>query len=192
MKKRYVHMPVIIFDNFMLRTIHKHDYVDMFEYGKDSEVTKYLTWGPMVHPIEAKKSIINVFYPRIRQGLPRGYAIVDLQKNKMIGTIDFHSKPKGVNGAEIGFCLHKDYWRQGIMSKALQELIKIGFDELAYDIIYIKHLKSNIGSQKVIEKTLFTKVNEEPFILKKLTSTMNDSIIMYELTREKYYANQQS
>jgi [ribosomal protein S5]-alanine N-acetyltransferase len=60
----------------------------------------------------------------------------------MIGTIDFHSKIKKENGAEIGFVLHQDYWNQGIMSKCLNTVIDIGFDHLSYDFIKIKHLKS--------------------------------------------------
>lgn len=192
MKKAYLDMPSVIFGDYMLRTITKHDYLDMYEYGKDDEVTKYLTWGPYQHPKEAKKTIKTIFYPRIKQGLPRGYAIVDLKLNKMIGTIDFHSKKKDENGAEIGYVIHKDYWNQGIMSQALREMIKVGFEHLNYDIIHIKHIKRNVASQKVIEKNQFQKVKTEPFVIEKHKDFIEDELIIYELTKEKYYANQQS
>lgn len=192
MKKAYLKMPEIIFGDFMLRTITKHDYLDMYEYGKDVEVTKFLTWGPYYHPIEAKKTIKTIFYPRVKNGLPRGYAIVDLKLNKMIGTIDFHSKKKDENGAEIGYVIHKDYWNKGIMTQALSEIIKVGFDYLHYDIIHIKHIKRNIASQKVIEKNHFQKVKTEPFVIEKHKALIEDELIIYELTKERYYANQQS
>lgn len=185
-------MPVIIFDDYMLRTITKKDYLDMYDYGKDEEVTKYLTWGPYHRQSEAKVTIKTIFYPRIRSGLPIGYAIVDLKQNKMIGTIDFHSKKKDENGAEIGYVIHKDYWNKGIMTRALAEMIKVGFEHLKYDIIHIKHIKRNIASQKVIEKNQFQKVKTEPFVFEKNNELIEDELFIYELTKERYYANQQS
>lgn len=190
MKKPYRNMPEIIFDHYKLRTIHKNDYLDMYAYGKDSEVTKYLSWGPYRHESEAKKTIKAIFYPRVRNGLPRGYAIVDLNSGHMIGTIDFHSKKKNDNGAEIGYVIHKDYWNQGVMTRALAEIIKVGFDYLKYDRIYIKHIKKNVASQRVIEKNLFQKVRIEPFVYTKQNEMIEDELFVYELTKERYNANQ--
>lgn len=185
-------MPEVIFDNYMLRTIHKKDYRDMYDYGKDQEVTQFLTWGPFKKPSEAKKAIKYIFYPRVNKGLPRGYAIIDLTLNKMIGTIDFHTKKPGENGAEIGYVIHKDYWNKGIMTKALDAIIKIGFDYLEYDIIRIKHMKSNMASQKVIEKNHFIKVGNDQIRFERNHKVITDELYVYELTKEKYHANQQS
>jgi len=192
MKKPYIDMPTVIFDGYMLRTIIKKDYLDMFDYGKDPEVTRFLTWSHYQKPIEAKNAIKKIFYPRVKRGLPRGYAIIDINKNKMIGTIDFHSKKPGENGAEIGYVIHRDYWNQGVMTKALAELIRVGFEHLKYDIIHIKHMKNNVASQKVIEKNHFVKVRTEPLIMEKEKEIIEDEIIIYELTKERYYGYQQS
>lgn len=189
MKKLYESMPTVYFDDYCLRTIKKSDAKDMFEYGKDPEVTQYLNWGPFIMLSEAKKSISNIFFPRIREGLPKGYSIIDTRKSKMIGTIDFHSKIKGVNGAEIGFVIHKDYWNQGIMSKALKKMVQIGFDYLGYDIIKIKHLKSNIASQKVIEKAGFKYIKSEKYMLEKRDYILKDDLLTYELFKEDYHVN---
>jgi len=192
MKKLYKLMPSVYFDDYCLRTIKKSDAKDMFEYGKDPEVTQFLNWGPFILPIEAKKSITTIFYPRLKEGLPRGYAIIDLKKSKMIGTIDFHSKINNVNGAEVGFVIHKDYWNQGIMSNALNRLIQIGFEYLGYDLIRIKHLKNNVASQKVILKNGFKYIKSEMYILEKKDQVLKDELLTYELTREDYHVNQQS
>jgi len=192
MRKRYKHMPTIIFDDYMLRTITVKDYRDMFDYGKDEDVTKFLTWGPFKKPHEAKQAIKGIFYPRVKKGLPRGYAIIDLKKQKMIGTIDFHSKKPDENGAEIGYVIHKDYWNQGVMTKALSHVIAVGFDHLGYDVIHIKHLKSNLASQRVIEKNHFNKVGVDILTYQKNQNMIKDDLYVYELTKENYYANQQS
>jgi [ribosomal protein S5]-alanine N-acetyltransferase len=192
MKKAYKHMPVIEFDDIMLRTITKKDYMDMFDYGKNHKVVKYLSWGPFGVPKEAKESIKNIFYPRLKKGLPIGYAIVDVKQSKMIGTIDFHSKIKGEHGAEIGFVLHHDYWNKGIMTQALKQMIRVGFDHLGYDYIRIRHLGQNIASQKVISKTAFKLKSIEPFNFEKSTNVINDDMYTYEMTKEEYHGNQQS
>jgi len=183
-------MPEFTFGKYKLRTILKSDALDMFDYGKDREVTKYLNWGPFTSLKDAKLSFKEIFKPRLKNGLPLGYAIVDVTKNKMIGTIDFHSKIKSENSAEIGYCLHKDYWGQGIMTESIQYVIKIGFEYLNYDLIRIKHLRGNVGSQKVIAKTKFKLKSVEPYLLEKVYGVMKDDMLIYELKREDYDGNQ--
>lgn len=191
-KKPYKHMPKVIFGDYMLRTIKKRDYRDLFEYGKDPEVTKFLNWGPMVLSIEARRSIKDIFFPRIKNGLPIGYAIVDIKKNKMIGTVDFHSKIDDQYAAEIGYVIHKDYWSKGIMTQAVKELIRLGFTYLNYDKIIIKHLSKNIGSKRVIEKSGFKYLRKEPYTLKKRNSIISDDMLIYEMTKEDYHGSKQS
>ncbi len=188
-KKPYKNMPVITFDDIMLRTIKVSDFKGLYEYGKDKDVIKFLSWGPLVSPVEAKKTIKEVFYPRFKYELPRGYAIIDTKLNKMIGTVDFHSKKYDENIVELGYALHKDYWQQGIMTKAVGHLIKLGFEYLNYDKIIVKHLGQNIGSKKVILKSGFTYVKKEPYVLEKSTHVMTDDMLTYEITKEQYYGN---
>ncbi|MBU1094035.1 MAG: GNAT family N-acetyltransferase [Firmicutes bacterium] len=190
MKKPYKKMPVIYFDDYCLRTIKKSDANDMFEYGKDKEVTQFLNWGPFILPIEAKKSITRIYLPRHKEGLPIGYSIIDVKKSKMIGTIDFHSKIKNINGVEIGFVLHKDYWNKGIMTNALKRMVDIGFDYLGYEKMTMKHLKQNIASQKVIEKIGFKLIKTNIYILEKRDQVIKDELLIYELLREDYHGNQ--
>ena len=184
--KNYEAMPEIDLGEVYLRTIKKYDYKDMFEYGSDPEVTKWLNWGPMLHPLEAKRSIKEVFFARLRRGLPIGYAIVTKDHNKMIGTIDFHAKLESRNAAEIGYCLHKDYWGKGIMTKALKAMIPIGFNHLGYDVIVIKHLHNNIGSKRVIEKAGFNYKYQMPYSYQKSNGKLEGLLMCYELTKEDY------
>ncbi|PKK92966.1 MAG: hypothetical protein CVV61_07065 [Tenericutes bacterium HGW-Tenericutes-6] len=190
MKKRYKKMPEIYLSKVKLRTIEKKDYLDMYDYGKSHEVTRYLSWGPFTDKKQALYAINHIFKPRLRQGLPIGYAIIDLNTQKMIGTIDFHSKIKGENGAEIGYALHQDFWNQGIMTEALLKMIDIGFNYLGYDFIKIRHLKGNIASEKVIQKTPFKRVFEAPYTLEKAIGIYPDVMVHYVITKENYNGNQ--
>lgn len=146
--------PTIYFEDYLLRAIEIKDGRDMFEYGKDLETVKYLSWGPYSDVTEAFLSIKEFFLKRPERGLPVGYAIVELSTGKMIGTIDFHTiVSEGV--VEAGFCLNKAYWNKGIMSKALHKLLEVGFYYYGFNKIIIGHANQNHQSQRVIEKNNF-------------------------------------
>lgn len=147
-------VPVLVFDNIMLRDIKKSDAKDLFEYGSDLEVVKYLNWGPYEYEQEAKEAISTYFLTRPSKGLPVGYAIIDLEKNKMIGTVDFHTF-RGPNTVELGYALNKNYWNRGVMSKCVAKILEVGFYTLGYDKIYCGYVVGNPGSQRVIEKNKF-------------------------------------
>lgn len=187
--KKYLKMPIIDCGNFILRTIQKSDYKDLFEYGSDPLVTKWLNWGPMTHESEAKKSIKDIFLPRVKRGLPVGYAIVYKENNKMIGTIDFHAKLDTINAAEIGYCLNRHYWGQHIMTTALSKLIDIGFNYLDYDKILIKHLHDNLASKRVIEKNRFKFISQRPYTYQKSNGKLEGMLMTYELNKEDYHGH---
>ncbi len=188
--KKYLKMPDIDLGDVMLRTIKKSDFKDMYEYGSDPEVTKWLSWGPMTSSKDAKKSIKEVFFPRLKRGLPIGYAIVDKVNDKMIGTIDYHAKLDTINAAEIGYCLNRHYWGKGIMTRALTKMIDIGFSYLGYDKIIIKHLHNNIGSRNVIHKCGFNYISQKPYCYQKEHGKLEGMLMTYELKKEDYYGNQ--
>lgn len=60
------------------------------------------------------------------------------------------------NSAELGYWLSEDYWRKGIMSRAVQIICKEAFE--AFDIIRIfaEPFADNAGSRRVLEKAGFT------------------------------------
>ncbi len=181
-------MPEVVFGNYKLRTLLKKDAKDYFEIGKDPQNIQYLTWRPFKTISQAKSAIKNIYYKRLRQHEPIGYAIVDLTKNKMIGIIEFHTFDYSDFSAQIGYLLHKDYWGQGVMSEALKALIEVGFTKLNLNKIIIKSIKENIGSRKVIEKNnlqLTDILKLHHYHIK--TKTYHD-VYVYEIERKTYYA----
>lgn len=148
-------MPVVDLKNIFLRDIQIDDYLDYYDLGRDFETTKYLTWGPFLQPNEAIWIIENINMKRPLDGLPVGYVIVDKKSKKMIGTIDFHTYYQSSNTAEIGFCLHKNYWGRGIMTKCLKAVVTLGFEYLNLDRIVVGHVIDNQASRNVILKCGF-------------------------------------
>ncbi len=146
-------LPDLNLGQYYLRTVCEADYLDYFEIGKDPLVVEHLTWGPYVRPKEALYTIREIFLKRPLSGLPEGYAIVDRKNHhKMIGMIDFHTYYPGINTAEVGYILHRDYWNRGIMTMCLKAVTKVGFEFLGLDKILVGHILANQASKQVILK----------------------------------------
>jgi ribosomal-protein-alanine N-acetyltransferase len=75
---------------------------------------------------------------------------------KVIGGIGLHQQEDiFYKNAELGYWLAEPFWGQGIITNAINIVIKIGFEELDINRIFARPFKSNIASQKVLQKTGF-------------------------------------
>jgi len=147
-------MPVLDIGDCILRNIQKKDYIDLFEYARDEQVTKYVSWEPIKEIWEAKKIISDYYLIRPRKNMPVGYAIVYKTNNKMIGVIDFTALDGNLCG-EIGYVLNRKYWNKGITTRALRKMVEVGFDILHLNRIEIRHVDENIASEHVIKNADF-------------------------------------
>lgn len=58
--------------------------------------------------------------------------------------------------AELGYWLAQDYWRRGIMSKAVSIICKEAFERFDIVRIFAEPFADNAGSRGVLEKAGFT------------------------------------
>lgn len=174
------HLPLIESQTFIMRPIKLADYIDLYDYGKDLEVVKYLSWDAFKSLKEAKEALQNVFLNRPSMKQPAAYAIVHKRDHKMIGTCDFLAVDFHKQTAKIGFCLHRRYWQKGIMSQALHALMEVGFVYFRFKTLYISHLSENIVSRRVIEKNHF---NYQKTVFE---NAYNAYLKHYYLDRETY------
>jgi ribosomal-protein-alanine N-acetyltransferase len=127
-----------------LRGFKEDDAQDVFEYSKDEEVVKYLTWN--VHKsVEDSKASITSYLMQ-----PGIYAIVLKESEKVIGCIDFSFLDD--KKATFGYVLNKKYWNKGYMSEALSIIIDYLFNDCGVEEIIGKCETENIASAKVMEK----------------------------------------
>lgn len=153
--KKLENIPVVDCGTFVLRAIGIQDAQDMYEYAGDDEVTAKLSWPSHRSVEDTKRSIYENFLTRPERGLPNAYAIVWKENNKMIGTCDFWHVDFKNSCGEIGYVINKEYWNKGIVTRALKELIKFGFEYLELERIQIAHATDNPSSKRVIEKCDF-------------------------------------
>lgn len=69
--------------------------------------------------------------------------------------------------AELGYWLGEDFWGNGIMTEAIGEIVRLGFERFEIDKIYAKPFENNYASHKVLEKAGFIlETKNEKAILK--------------------------
>ena len=137
---------------FKLRKWENSDLESLVEHANNLNVAKWLTnQFPFPYTNEAGKSYLNM----IENDSPTKVFAIEVE-GKAVGSIgifpqsDIHEK-----SAEIGYWLSEQYWRNGIMSKAIQEIVQYGFETFNIVRIFARPFSTNIGSQKVLEKAGF-------------------------------------
>lgn len=150
-----LNLPERTFSNYLLRPVKESDVFDYFVIGRNSEAVRYLSWYPFLTIEEAVLHFNNIYFSNEYKNDPRGYAIVDINTNKMIGTIDFHTYNKILKTAHVGYLLHPDYWNLGIITNALKIMVDVGFEVLKLRKIYVQTISENKASIRVCEKNDF-------------------------------------
>lgn len=138
-------------ERLILRKLQDTDLNDMFEYGSNDEVTKYVSWNTY-QSVEDTKTFLNHILQQYAEEKAVFWGIEYKENNKLIGTIDFVALNQKHQKAEIGYILSRDYWGKGIMSEAAQAVIKFGFEQMDLIRIEARCLIENIGSEKVMQK----------------------------------------
>lgn len=144
--------PVIETNQIRLRKLKVEDAPALKRYYSNENVYRYLDWnGP--ETLERSYEIIDLWNKGYDQGWIIRFAIADKETDEIIGTI-FLSEFEGKR-AEIGYELSEDYWRRGIMSEAIYEVLSLGFNQLGLVRIQAFVCAENVASAEVLKKFKF-------------------------------------
>lgn len=139
-------------DRLILRKFEFDDAYDMFKnWANDIEVTKYLSWKPH-NNVEVTKEIIAQWVSEYRNNI-YNWAIELKQFGEVIGGISIVKLEEKDYSCEIGYCMSRKYWGNGIMSESLKAVIDYLFSETQFNRIVAKHDTNNIASGKVMVKS---------------------------------------
>ncbi|MBM7578064.1 GNAT family N-acetyltransferase [Jeotgalibacillus terrae] len=144
-------LPPLETERLVLRRLTIDDLEDMFHYGSNDEVTKYVTWD--THQTKAdSKAFIEFVLNRYENGQVAPWGIEHKDNGKLIGTVDYVSWQPGNHTAEIGYVISRDYWGQGIATEAVKRIIAFGFEKMALVRIQARCFPENTGSERVMQK----------------------------------------
>jgi ribosomal-protein-alanine N-acetyltransferase len=120
------------------------------------------------------------FMETINEGIKKNEAImwaIALKENpsKLIGTICYWKIQNQNYRAELGYTLHPQYWRKGIMKDAILKVIEYGFKTVQFHSIEARIHAGNKASAAVLESTGFVQegyLKEEFFFGEKFSDTI--------------------
>ena len=137
----------------LLRRAVTEDAQPMFDnWASDPEVTKYLSWPAHSCP-EISQMVINSWIDDCQKDDFYQWMITQKEaSNFPIGSISVVALDTSIKKAEIGYCLGKAWWHQGIMTEALQAVMDFLFDEVGMNRIEARHDTRNPHSGAVMRK----------------------------------------
>lgn len=138
-------------ERLVLRPFVMEDAPAMYEnWADDPQVTKYLTWEPH-KDVEETGKILAEWIEGYSCGSRYNWAIaLKESEDVVIGNISVPEQNPKVESVTIGYCLGKNWWRQGIMTEAFKEVIRFFFEDEGANRVEALHDIRNPGSGKVM------------------------------------------
>lgn len=137
---------------YKLRKWKLSDVESLVEHANNYNIAKWLTNH---FPYPYTKNDGKVFIKSVSNDNRSIVFAIEIE-GKAVGSIgltlqsDIHEK-----NAELGYWLSEKYWGNGIMPKAITEVVDYGFKTFDIVRIFARPFSNNKGSQRVLEKAGF-------------------------------------
>ena len=139
-------------DRLVLRRFRSEDAEDMYEnWASDPEVTRFLTW-PTHSDVDVSKAVLADWIPKYKDGGFFNWAMEYKDTGKVIGNISVVRLIESIDAAEMGYCMSRAYWGQGLMPEALRAVMDYLFDVVGLNRVAACHDANNPKSGRVMEK----------------------------------------
>ncbi|WP_211655594.1 GNAT family N-acetyltransferase [Planococcus alpniumensis] len=147
--------PTLETERLLLTEITEQDTDRFFALLQREDVTYYYGMDRLLEKEEALEMIraFRVVFEFMR-GMRWGIRLRGEQE--LIGTIGFNQLQLRSKKTEVGYELHPDYWRKGLMEEALSAVLDYAFDELGLYRVGATTYPANTGSNRLLKKMGFT------------------------------------
>lgn len=140
----------------------------------DPEMCRYLGEPPMDR--RAALATIEMFQNPDDDAYLR-YVMVHRTSGEFIGACGYHHLDRSRDQVELGYDIWREHWRQGYMSETLPPLLRICFEALEIDQVYVLVDRRNEGSIAIASQAGFGRsepcrpLDEPSQVCMKLTRT---------------------
>ncbi|WP_027632086.1 GNAT family N-acetyltransferase [Clostridium hydrogeniformans] len=139
-------------NRLVLREFIKEDLEDVHKYSSDTEVVKFLTWGPNTEE-QTEKFLHNVISCKEEeQRKDYDIAVILKEEGALIGACKIHIDSFHNKEASISYCYKKEFWGKNYAAEAGKAMVKFAFNELGMHRVYATCDPDNIKSARVLEK----------------------------------------
>ncbi len=144
-------LPVLETSRLTLRRAVMRDAADIYHYARDPEVARHVLWEAHTSLWDTRAYVRFLLY-QYRNGEAGSWVIEMKETGRVIGTIGYMNYAADNACVEVGYSLAREYWGQGLMTEALQEVIGETFRTLHLHRIEAMHFTDNPASGRVMEK----------------------------------------
>lgn len=139
--------------DFRLRPWRTDDLPALVRYANNFAIARNLT-NQFPHPYSEEDG--ERFIAMATRDIPTRIFAIGLQ-GEAGGAIGIHPQTDiHARNAELGYWLAEPYWGQGIMTRAVREMVAYGFQTFpGISRIFARSFGSNLASQRVLEKAGF-------------------------------------
>ncbi|MDZ8139524.1 MAG: GNAT family protein [Nostoc sp. DedQUE04] len=145
--------PQLETERLLLREISLQDAEATFAVLSDPSVTQF-HYVDIFTSIKEAIALIEHRAKRFEQGDGIRWGIIHKQDNVLIGSCGFQVNPQE-HAAEVGYELASTFWRQGIMTEAVDTILQFGFEKMGLRFVVAQVMLENIASKKLLEKLGF-------------------------------------
>lgn len=135
-----------------VRLLYEKDLDAVYRQFSDPDMCRFLSEPPVNR--EQALEIINFFQDPDQDGYLR-YGLFSRGTGEFIGTCGFHHWDREQRQVELGYDIWKEHWRQGYATEALNPLIRICFERLGVEQVYVLVNEANQASIRTAEKAGF-------------------------------------
>lgn len=139
-------------ERLTLRRFRMGDAQAIFDnWANDDQVTKYLSW-PTHQDVDTSKAVLSDWIKAYERPETYLWAITFREDDIPIGSISVVSHNDRLGKMEIGYCIGKAWWHQGIMTEALGAVMDYLFREVSANRLEASHDANNPNSGAVMVK----------------------------------------
>ncbi|WP_257532733.1 GNAT family N-acetyltransferase [Irregularibacter muris] len=171
----------------LLRRFTMDDGEDMFNHwAGDYDICKYMRWQAH-RSVEETKDVINSWIFSYDESPFYLWAIEFKETQELIGSISLFVINENDLCGDVGYCVGKRYWGQGIATEALKTVLDFAFMNIGFNRIETYHSTSNPASGRVMQKCgmIFEGLARQKY--KSIIGFENSN--MYALLKEDYINN---
>lgn len=166
-------------ERLLLRRVNSNDVKEIFALRSNPETMKYIP-RPLVKTDEDALEHIAMIDSKIDSNEGINWAITLKDNPKLIGIIGHYRINPENYRAELGYMLLPEYHGKGIVSEAVKEAVKYGFQVMKLNSLEAIIDPDNHASAKVLEKNGFVKeahLRENEFFEGRFLDTVIYSIL---------------
>jgi len=148
-------------DRLLLRYLEEEDARALFQLRSDAEQMRYI--DRPLHQSEAESlAHIEMLQEQIDKGQSIGWAICLPGHPRMLGVISLFNFSDDRKEAEVGYELHPNVQRQGLMKEALKLVLLYAKDKLGLRYVHAHTHRGNEASKRLLAHYQFRILGASP------------------------------